>query len=195
MVDGALVPTSGPASGALVGPGTTLVRCWATDKHGDSATASFKVTVIFGWSGVLPPINPNGGSTFKQGSTIPVKFRLTETSAGIASGAFKLYWSKVTNSVAGTERLDLTGRVVKVVVLAGEGDSIAGPQKATDLYGLGQHGQTRRRRRQGDAVGLVLLLGPAGAEPQHEAAAADLVDRGRTHRGDAWIAVRDAGDQ
>jgi hypothetical protein len=28
-----------------------------------------------------------------------------------------------------------------------------------------------------------------------EAAAADLVDRGRTHRGDAWIAVRDAGDQ
>lgn len=35
------------------------------------------------WSGVLPPVNPDGTSVFKARSTIPVKFMLTGLSAGI----------------------------------------------------------------------------------------------------------------
>jgi YVTN family beta-propeller protein len=59
---------------------------------------------VVSWSGVLPPINADGSSIFKLGSTIPVKFQLTGTSAGITDLAAKVYVAKVSNSIAGTEQ-------------------------------------------------------------------------------------------
>jgi len=53
------------------------------------------------WSGVLPPVNPDGTSVFKVRSTIPLKFMLIDCSAGITDLVATLSFAKVDNSVAG----------------------------------------------------------------------------------------------
>src|SRR5205814_1146556 len=83
LVDGAVPVACVPVSGSTFAPGVTTVLCTATDGSGNSATASFRVSVAFSWSGVLQPVNADGSSVFKLGSTVPVKFRLTGSSAGI----------------------------------------------------------------------------------------------------------------
>jgi hypothetical protein len=60
------------------------------------------------WSGVLQPINQEGSSIFKLGSTIPVKFQLTGASASITNLAAKIYVAKVSNGAAGNEYEALT---------------------------------------------------------------------------------------
>jgi len=55
------------------------------------------------WSGYLQPINQDGGSVFRRGSTIPVKFQLTGASAGVTNAVARLYVAKVTDDVVGTE--------------------------------------------------------------------------------------------
>jgi hypothetical protein len=44
-VDGPITPTCTPASGTTFAPGTTTVTCTATDAAGNTATASFTVTI------------------------------------------------------------------------------------------------------------------------------------------------------
>jgi hypothetical protein len=109
-VDGPVPVTCEPASGRTFPLGTTTVTCSATDAAGNTATASFEVSVTYSWSGVLQPIN--GGSTanttdddsvFKLGSTVPVKFRLSGDSAGITDATAKLTVAKVSNGVVGDE--------------------------------------------------------------------------------------------
>jgi hypothetical protein len=51
----------------------------------------------------LQPINADGTSIFKLGSTIPVKFRLTDACADIGSLTARIYVAKVSNNVVGTE--------------------------------------------------------------------------------------------
>lgn len=53
------------------------------------------------WSGVLPPINPDGTSVFKAGSTVPVKFMLTGSSAGITDLEATLSYTKIANGSPG----------------------------------------------------------------------------------------------
>lgn len=53
------------------------------------------------WSGVLPPVNPDGTSVFKARSTIPLKFMLTGCSAGITDLVATLSYAKLDASVAG----------------------------------------------------------------------------------------------
>jgi phage baseplate assembly protein gpV len=62
----------------------------------------FNVTVTVPWSNVLAPLNSDGTSTYKIGSTIPVKFQLTGTAAGITLPA-KLYYAKISNNTPGSE--------------------------------------------------------------------------------------------
>jgi len=99
--DGALVFGCTPASGGLFPPGITTVVCTATDAAGNTSTASFPVSVTFSWSGVLAPVDADGGSVFKLGSTVPVKFRLTGASAPIADLAAFLLLGKLPST--GTE--------------------------------------------------------------------------------------------
>jgi hypothetical protein len=110
LVDGNVAMSCEPPSGSTFPLGTTQVNCSATDESGNKAEKSFKVSVTYAWSGISQPIN--GGSTpeysddtsvFKLGSTVPVKFTLTNASAGIAGAEAKLYAAKVTNQVVGTE--------------------------------------------------------------------------------------------
>jgi probable HAF family extracellular repeat protein len=92
-----------PSSGSTFTLGETTVTCTATDKAGNQAQGTFKVTVSYSWSGVLPPVNSDGSSVFKLGRTIPVKFKLTGGSAGIADAVARLYLSKLNSCVTGTE--------------------------------------------------------------------------------------------
>jgi hypothetical protein len=92
-------PPVAVTSGDTFPVGTTTVTCKATDAHNNTASKSFTITVTYGWSNFLQPINlpdPTTGtfttaypqSVFKQGSTVPVKFKLTGASAGITDGTF-----------------------------------------------------------------------------------------------------------
>ena len=99
------------SSGDTFALGETTVTCSATDAAGNEATGSFKVDVAYSWGGVLQPVN--GGTTlndysddtssFRQGSTVPVKFGLSGESAGITDASAKLIVAKVSDNVAGTE--------------------------------------------------------------------------------------------
>jgi len=57
----------------------------------------------YSWSGILQPVNADGTSVFRQGSTVPVKFRLAGADAGITDLRARLYLARVSDSVAGTQ--------------------------------------------------------------------------------------------
>ena len=90
-IDGTVPVTFSQDPGTVFPLGTTTVTCTATDQAGRTATGTFTVTVNYSWSGVVEPISSKGNSTFKVGSTIPVKFRLTGESAAITDATVGLY--------------------------------------------------------------------------------------------------------
>lgn len=56
------------------------------------------------FNGFLPPINNDGSSIFKLGSTVPVKFQLRDVNGNFISTAVaKIFVSKVSNNVVGTD--------------------------------------------------------------------------------------------
>lgn len=91
---------------ALRSDGTLI--SWGDDTNGQvsampagafqaiAAAGSYSLGIKgYSWSGFLPPINADGSSVFKLGSTIPVKFALTGPSAGIATLTAKLSYTRV----------------------------------------------------------------------------------------------------
>jgi hypothetical protein len=95
------------ASANIFPVGTTTVLCTATDTAGNEATASFTVTVtpkvtpVYSWSDVLQPINRDGSSIFKAGSTLPVKFQLTGANATKTDLVAQFSYVKLDESVTG----------------------------------------------------------------------------------------------
>jgi hypothetical protein len=57
----------------------------------------------FSWSGVLQPVNGDGSSIFKLGQTVPIKFRLTGACAGTPNVVAKIFLTKISNQVVGSE--------------------------------------------------------------------------------------------
>lgn len=82
--------------------GTTTVSCTSSDRRGNSATASFDITVRYASSGITAP---TAGQTFTKGSTIKVAFSLTGGSAAISNASAQLYVAPVVNGVVGAETL------------------------------------------------------------------------------------------
>ena len=105
LVSGVLPATCSPSSGSLFGLGTTTVTCSATDGAGNTGSATFKVTVTFqtGVPFFLQPLNNDGSSVFKLGSTVPVKFQLAGVSAGITNLSARILIAKVSNGIVGSE--------------------------------------------------------------------------------------------
>jgi hypothetical protein len=102
IVDGAVAATCDKASGSIFKLGSTTVTRSATDAAGNTDTKSFTVTVTAAWSNVLQPVNTDGSSIFKLGSTVPVKFQLTGASAGISNLSARLYLQRVGAGATGT---------------------------------------------------------------------------------------------
>ena len=61
------------------------------------------MTVTAAWSNVLQPINVDGSSVFKLGSTVPVKFQLSGASAGISNLVARLYIQRIGPGAAGAD--------------------------------------------------------------------------------------------
>jgi hypothetical protein len=105
-VDGAVPVTCSRASGATFAPGKTTVTCAATDRSGNTATASFTVWVRYqaptDGSFFLFPLRADGKSVFRLGTPVPALFKLTGASAAITNLTAKLEVKKISNTVQGT---------------------------------------------------------------------------------------------
>jgi predicted acyl esterase len=83
--------------------GAKTVTRTATDNVGHSTEKSCTTQVQYMFGGLLQPINPDGSSIFKLGSTVPVKFALTDADAAKTGGATAtLSIAKISDSVEGT---------------------------------------------------------------------------------------------
>ena len=102
LVDGEVPLECSPASGTKFPLGLADVTCTATDAAGNAMNAVFTVYVQYAWSGVLQPINADGSSIFKLGSTVPVKFALVGASAGVKDATVTLTHDKIINDIEGT---------------------------------------------------------------------------------------------
>lgn len=71
---------------STVGSHTVNVKV-EDDDGGVSASSSATFTVKYNMSGILAPVNANGSSTFKSGSTVPVKVSITDCSGTPYNGA------------------------------------------------------------------------------------------------------------
>jgi hypothetical protein len=87
--------------GATYPLGSTLVTCTATDAAGNRSSQSFTISVTYPWCGVLQPVNADGSSTFKLGSTVPVKFCLSGSAAGVTDAVATLSYAKISNNILG----------------------------------------------------------------------------------------------
>jgi hypothetical protein len=103
IVDGLVAASCDRASGSVFPLGTTTVTCTATDKAGNEGEETFTVTVTAAWSNFLQPVNADGSSNFKLGSTVPVKFQLTGASTGITNLVARLYIQRMGAGSAGSE--------------------------------------------------------------------------------------------
>jgi len=79
-----------PTATVAINPASTTFTVWVQYQAPDNGTF------------FLDPINANGSSIFKKGSTVPVKFKLQGTSAGIKNLVAHLSVAKVSNGIEGT---------------------------------------------------------------------------------------------
>ncbi|MDP3057516.1 MAG: PxKF domain-containing protein [bacterium] len=83
--------------------GTKNFSVNATDNAGNQGTKNLTYNVVYNYSGLLPPINANG-SSFKLGSTIPIKFQLWNAGGNnISTAIARIYLTNITNGIIGTE--------------------------------------------------------------------------------------------
>jgi hypothetical protein len=105
-----VVVTCAPPPGTKFPVGQTTVTCTATDRDGNTATATFTVwiqyrVVIDGNYGVIfqQPINPEGSSIFRIGAVIPVQFALKDASASIKNLVAHIKLVKTSDTILGTK--------------------------------------------------------------------------------------------
>jgi lysophospholipase L1-like esterase len=86
---------------STVGP--RISSATAQDNVAHSKNASCTTAVQYMYGGLQQPINPDESSIFKLGSTVPVKFRLTDAAGNAVSGAIaRLEAAKVSGNIDGT---------------------------------------------------------------------------------------------
>jgi len=97
------------ASGTLIDTSSIGLKSFtltATDNAGNTATKTVTYTVSSSYTsaGFIQPINNDGSSVFKLGSTVPVKFQLQDTQGNyITSAQATLYVAKVSDNIIGTD--------------------------------------------------------------------------------------------
>jgi len=76
------------------------VSCSAADNAGNTNSASVNYDVVYGsgFGGFLQPINTDGSSCFKLGSTIPVKFQLRDANQALVTNASAQLYLKQADS-------------------------------------------------------------------------------------------------
>ena len=91
------------------GVGGVIYTATATDLAGNSTTRTANLSVTYNFIGFLQPINNDGSSVFKLGSTLPIKYQVTDCNgAAVAAAVGTLAVFKVTDAVTGTtEEMDV----------------------------------------------------------------------------------------
>lgn len=103
------VPVSSGSTLTLGQPGTNTFTLTATDVAGNTATQTATFTVLYNFGGFLPPISNDGGTVFKLGSTVPVKFRLTDGSgAGVSTAVAHLALQLMSDGLPSGTPIDAT---------------------------------------------------------------------------------------
>jgi hypothetical protein len=89
-----------PVDTSSVGGKTFSVT--AVDYAGNTGEALTRYSVRYSWCGGFgEPLNADGSSVFRQGSTVPVKFQLCDASGALQSGAIaELYLRTIAEGVA-----------------------------------------------------------------------------------------------
>jgi len=114
ILSGVAEPTTGTITQSLetgtVGTRTvdfTAPSGTAMDNAGNQSVAvteTYTYYIHYAFGGISPPVNADGSSIFKFGSTIPVKFQLTDAAGNFVTNAVaKLYLIKINNGVSGTD--------------------------------------------------------------------------------------------
>jgi len=80
-------PVTSGSTLTLTHLGTNTFTLTATDVAGNTATRSSTFAVVYNFIGFLPPISNDGSGVFKLGSTVPVKFQLTDANGAYVSTA------------------------------------------------------------------------------------------------------------
>ncbi len=112
--DGSITEYDWTENGSLIARGTMptvilsigshIITLTVTDDDGSAATDEVVINVQYSFGGILQPINADGNSIFKLGSTVPVKFQLRDAAGNfITSAVARLYLSKIDNAVEGSE--------------------------------------------------------------------------------------------
>lgn len=84
--------------------GTQTFGVDATDKAGNTNIKKVMYYIRYKYSGILQPINPDGSSIFKLGSTLPVKFQLWDAGGNFVTNAVaKIYVAKISDRIIGAE--------------------------------------------------------------------------------------------
>jgi len=71
----------------LTKAGTNTFTLTATDEAGNTASQSTSFSALYNFIGFLQPILNDGSRVFKLGSTVPVKFQLTDATGAVVSTA------------------------------------------------------------------------------------------------------------
>jgi hypothetical protein len=101
-LSGLATSASGMIDTSKVGPRTQTIT--AADNAGNTSTVTITYNVKYVFSGIQSPINANGSSVFKAGSTIPVKFFLKDASgAYISTASATITYAKLVNGAFGND--------------------------------------------------------------------------------------------
>lgn len=101
--EGSEVLGTNPQLDAQLSAGKHDITLTVTDETGETSTDIVKVSIVYSWGGVQAPINSDGSSVFKLGSTVPVKFVVDGASSSAGDIGARLYLAKMSDSVFGTE--------------------------------------------------------------------------------------------
>lgn len=109
-LDGIPLTTGTTISNLTIGP--HMLKVEAIDKAGNPRVELLRFNVIYNFEGFLPPIKVDGSGTYKQGRTLPIKFRLTDTNNQFVSTAVaRLFVSKLSEEIIGSEEVVLSALV------------------------------------------------------------------------------------
>lgn len=100
VTDGLSGPKNSTVSGApdVASVGTRSVSLAGEDVAGNTTPVSCSYSVVYDSTQILQPINSNGSSAFKLNSTIPVKIKLVNGSAGVSNANITISVTKLGNS-------------------------------------------------------------------------------------------------
>jgi hypothetical protein len=81
-----LTDTSRSVSHTYAHAGRYTAEITVADQHGETATAQADVSVDLATAGIEQPVNADGSSIFKAGSTVPVKVRFVDCDGSVPNG-------------------------------------------------------------------------------------------------------------